>query len=311
MEKKGEGNKPPLFLKDLGRLRREGLARKIVVGGNYNGLVVEEDLGVVGKRRLWKVRCPCGKIKPPMRGDSILKSKGKCMCSMTKEGYLDLSGKVFNKLEVLSLSEIKDNHSFWNVLCECGREYISRRDSLQRNVDGCGRHIRPHVHNGNGTTTVDVSTDKHPEVYTLVNTEDFYKYMTQAGWWAITYKEGGDTYVQGSYQGVQCSIHQLITGSNLKKGGVTDHINGNTLDNRRHNLRATDIQGNSKNRRVPSNNTSGYQGISSLPNGKYRAYITVDGVQIGLGTHTDLSSAISARKEALQKYGFHKNHDRK
>lgn len=286
------------------------MAEKIIIGRTYNGLIVEEDLGVVNKRRLWKVRCPCGEIKTPMRSDSILKSKGKCMCSMTRDGYLDLTGKTFNKLEVLSLSEIKGRHSFWNVVCVCGREYVSRRDSLQRNIDGCGRHIRPHIHNPDGTTTVDISTDKHKDVYTVVDTEDFERFMTQSGWWAITYKEGKDIYAQGIYNGVQYGLQQLITGSYLNKGRIADHISGDTLDNRRCNLRSTDSRGNSKNRRVPSNNTSGYQGISLLSNGKYRAYVTVEGVQIGLGTHTELDSAIAARKAGTKKYGFHKNHDR-
>lgn len=287
------------------------MSKKIIIGGNYNGLIVEEYLGVINGRGLWKVRCPCGEIKSPMRSDNILKSKAKCMCSMTKEGYLDLTGKTFNKLKVVSLSEIKERHSFWNVICVCGREYVSRRDSLQINVDGCGRHIRPHVHNPDGTTTVDISTDKHKNVYTLVDTDDFEKFMTQSGWWAITYKEGRDIYAQGTYNGVQYGLQQLISGSYLNKGSIADHISGDTLDNRSCNLRCTDHKGNAKNRRVPSNNTSGYQGISMLPNGKYRAYVTVDGLQIGLGTYDEINLAIAARKCGTQRYGFHKNHDRK
>lgn len=283
----------------------------IKIGSNYNGLVVEKYIGVENKRHLWQVRCSCGELKAPMRKDSILKSKGKCICSKTPEGYLDLTGKVFNKLSVKSLAYIKKQHSHWNVVCQCGREYVARRDSLQINIDGCGRHIRPHNHNEDGTTTVDISTDRHPEVFTVVDTEDFYTYMQDAGWWALRYQEDGDIYVQGIYAKQQWCVHQLISGSNLIEGAVTDHINGKTLDNRRSNLRVTDIKGNSKNRRVASNNTSGYQGISELPNGKYRAYVTSDGVQISLGTYENIGDAKEARKEGLVLYDFHENHDRK
>ncbi len=285
-------------------------SKDIVVGETYNGLLIQKYLGVTNKRHLWEVRCSCGRVKPPMRKDSILKSKGKCLCKKTPEGFMDLSGKVFNKLRVVSLSHTSKGQSHWNVVCDCGRCYTSRRDSLQRNIDGCGRHIRPHQHLDNNITVVDVSTETHPNTFTKVNTDKFYEYMCEGGWWAVSYA-GEDAYVQGSYNKTPCCIHQLISGSFWEEDVVTDHINGDTLDNTTENLRITDKQGNAKNRKVPKNNTSGYQGISELPNGKYRAYVTVNDIQKGLGTYLNIEDAIKARGSGLKFYGFHENHDRK
>lgn len=286
------------------------MCKDICIGHTYNGLTVERYLGVINKRSLWEVRCHCGELKSPMRKDNILKSKGKCVCRKTEEGYFDLTGQKFNKLEVISLDKIDNKRSYWNVRCDCGRVYSTRGDVLKKNKDGCGRHIRPHVYNGDGTVTVDVSTSTHKNVHTLVDEEDFYEYMRDTGWWALKHPESSDYYVQGFYKGKQCCIHQLISGSYFIEDGVTDHISGNTLDNRKCNLRITDMQGNAKNRRVPRNNSSGYQGISELANGKFRTYVTVDGIQKFLGTYENIEDAIEARKHGLNIYDFHENHDR-
>jgi len=59
----------------------------------------------------------------------------------------------------------------------------------------------------------------------------------------------------------QILLHHLI----LKppSGLVIDHINGNVLDNRRANLRITDVSGNNFNKtRLQKNNTSGHRGVS-------------------------------------------------
>jgi hypothetical protein len=50
------------------------------------------------------------------------------------------------------------------------------------------------------------------------------------------------------------------------------------------------------------NSTTGTTGVSKTRNGKYRAYIMVDRKQISLGTFADIEDAISARKEAEQRY---------
>lgn len=45
-------------------------------------------------------------------------------------------------------------------------------------------------------------------------------------------------------------------------GPRPDHVNGNGLDNRRHNLRLASIQQNCCNKGVSSNNTSGFVGVT-------------------------------------------------
>ena len=88
-----------------------------------------------------------------------------------------------------------------------------------------------------------------------------------------------------------------------------DHINGDKLDNRIKNLRDVDQKENTKNRRKSKNNTSGFVGVFlDKDSGKWRARLSVDYKVIYLGSFTDKSDAITARKNANIKYGFHENH---
>jgi len=90
-----------------------------------------------------------------------------------------------------------------------------------------------------------------------------------------------------------------------------DHINGDPLDNRVENLRMVDYKANNQNLAVYRNNTSGYMGVERLPNGKYRARITVDGKRIHLGMYFTKEAAAEARQLAEKQYGFHPDHGKR
>lgn len=63
-----------------------------------------------------------------------------------------------------------------------------------------------------------------------------------------------------------------------------DHINGDTLDNRRCNLRYATNQQNQANSKLKSNNTSGYKGVTWDPvNKKWVAQIMFNRKNIKLG----------------------------
>lgn len=64
-------------------------------------------------------------------------------------------------------------------------------------------------------------------------------------------------------------LHQFLTGYPL-----TDHVNGNGLDNRRTNLRDATTGENNCNSRLRSNNTTGFKGVSwHKGRRKWRSYI--------------------------------------
>ena len=74
-------------------------------------------------------------------------------------------------------------------------------------------------------------------------------------------------------------MHRLIMGVTDPKIQV-DHLDGNTLDNRKSNLKVTDNRGNSMNKRMQKRNRSGCNGIDQRMGGgnkRYRARYTIDG----------------------------------
>lgn len=88
-----------------------------------------------------------------------------------------------------------------------------------------------------------------------------------------------------------------------------DHINHDRLDNRWGNLRTASILLNNKNLSMSKTNTSGFTGVSFVKRiSKWRAYIKINYKNIHLGYFTELSDAVTVRKQAEIKHGFHVNH---
>lgn len=99
-------------------------------------------------------------------------------------------------------------------------------------------------------------------------------------------------------------LHQLICGK-APKGFHTDHINRNTLDNRRSNLRVVSGSHNVQNSRLSTTNTSGYRGVSWFKRYEvWEAYISQHGKRMWLGYYDDIDDAARAyNKAARELYG--------
>jgi len=126
----------------------------------------------------------------------------------------------------------------------------------------------------------------------------------------ITHKDG---YLLGSIFKRKYQAHRVIWA--MAHGswpvGTIDHKNGIRSDNRLVNLRDVSVQVNNRNAHIRTDNTSGVCGVSwSNDRMKWRATISVSGKTISLGRFDLIDDAITARKIASEKFGFHKNHGR-
>lgn len=98
-------------------------------------------------------------------------------------------------------------------------------------------------------------------------------------------------------------LHRLVAGA--EKGQKVDHINGNTLDNRKENLRIVDHTVNMQNTRKRKNATSRHKGVCWSPQrNAWRARLYSHRVTKELGYFKNESDAAKAYNDALDKYGI-------
>lgn len=84
-----------------------------------------------------------------------------------------------------------------------------------------------------------------------------------------------------------------------------DHINGNRSDNRKCNLRQANFAQNAQNRRLTTNNKTGYKGVSKSKN-RYRATISYNKKFKHLGYFDTIEEAAKVYEKACEK--FHKEY---
>jgi hypothetical protein len=92
-----------------------------------------------------------------------------------------------------------------------------------------------------------------------VSAEDF-DYLNQFRWYCNHgYALRHPKMINGIRKG-KIMMHSVVNGT--PEGMYTDHINGDTLDNRRENLRSVTPQQNSMNSRSPIHNKTGKRGVA-------------------------------------------------
>lgn len=129
--------------------------------------------------------------------------------------------------------------------------------------------------------------------FAIVDDADF-EYLSQWKWYVTSHGYARNSSSPAKY------MHTIV--NETPEGKITDHINRNTLDNRRCNLRTADKRVNSINRGVQKNNTSGHRGVSWMPRlKKWEVYIWDFQKKIGLGYFSNIKEAVSVRKHAEKK----------
>jgi hypothetical protein len=120
----------------------------------------------------------------------------------------------------------------------------------------------------------------------LVDAAD-YEWLMRWKWFAVYSKITRTFYAvrrdRVNGRRVIVAMHRAVLGLTAEDKRRGDHRNHDTLDNRRDNLRpASGIQ-SASNRRMRSDNRSGFKGVHAAGPGRFRATIVSNGTRIHLG----------------------------
>lgn len=136
--------------------------------------------------------------------------------------------------------------------------------------------------------------------FAIVNDEDYdnlirYKWHTHNRGYVRRNERKNGKY----YRNILMS--RVIAGA--KEGEQVDHINHDTLDNRRCNLRIASPSENQGNKLKLKNNTSGFKGVSwHKASNRWSAHIGFRGKQYHLGVFYDKKKAAQAYNKSAIKY---------
>lgn len=132
-----------------------------------------------------------------------------------------------------------------------------------------------------------------------------YEWLSAFKWCALKRKSGGFDAVRGIPKGRGRWTHLRMSRALLPGTLNVDHVNRNSLDNQRHNLRPATHSQNAANRGLDIDNSSGFKGVWwRKDRNKWLASIRVQGRRYILGLFSDVKeAAVAYDKAAREKFG--------
>lgn len=139
-------------------------------------------------------------------------------------------------------------------------------------------------------------------LFALVNDSDF-EWLNQWKWCAFVGRGGKYYAVRSTPRPNRKTIYMHVFIADTSGGKKTDHKNGDTLDNRRRNLRACENKQNLWNSGRRKDNTSGFKGVSWNSKAEaWEARIRVHPMRLHLGFFPMPDLAAKAYQIAARKY---------
>ena len=193
------------------------------------------------------------------------------------------------------------------TICEtCGKEFYKKPWNLRhtRHNYCCYKcftvscYKQNIFYDGDGFLYMEISSPKHGVFKVKIDYEDKEKVNNYK--WVVSIHKGGVFYIMARDKatGRNVQLHRLITGcpSNL----TVDHINHDTLDNRKENLKVCTHSENNLNKGLHPYNKTGYKNICRGKRKPFRVAVTRNRKQLCSKEFNSLSEAIEYRDNFLK-----------
>lgn len=277
---------------------------KDLSGEKFGKLTVIKRAPNRNNRTMWLCECECG--NKTVVGGAMLKSGNtkSCGCLKNNHKYENIVGNKYGKLTVVSFSHMAPGYNaMWNCRCECGGSCVVAAKNLKSGKQescGCSRS------NKRKSTEI-IRRDGYCIGITNSGTEFMFDEDDIDIVSCRTWYLGLNGYVSSKTTKESVALHRLVLGlsdgAEDERGKIlVDHINGNTLDNRKQNLRTCSYKENAMNKNAASSNT-GVVGVSYIQSEDvYIASLYKDGEAKLYSRHKNIDDAIYARVEAERRY---------
>lgn len=271
------------------RKNEGGYMQKAELIGERFGMltVIEKTKETQDRYALWRCKCDCGgeiyaNTKRLKRGTIT-----NCGCipkNTVGKGSIaeDLSGQVFGSLTVLERAENRNGRVAWKCRCKCGNEkVVSAHELKKKTTQYCGTSC---------------TCKQYPFVDLKGFTSGFLRVLEKTDqrdkkgsiiWRCICLRCGKECFYSAdalvNHRNVSCGCYreEVIAPNIVEKLRFVD---GTCVDLLKYRKKRCD-------------NTSGFRGVSRMPNGRYRAHIGFKGKRYYIGTYSTFDEAVQHRLE--------------
>ena len=247
--------------------------------------VLELDRNKIGNsgQKYWICKCECGNIRS-VSGVSLRNGRSTSCGCVNKS---DISNKIIGKLTVIKRDDEKSRlsgRSYWICKCECGNITSISYDSLiYGNCNSCGclkreltsklkskyNEVLLYYEFGYGIGFFNSSSD-----FFIFDIEDLD--IIHSRCWCLDGKGYVTSHIKTNSNIHEKMMHRVIMSKYYDISGVLiDHINHNTLDNRKCNLRICNKSENNLNK-ISSGSNTGYRNIYYRYDGFYEVQFCID-----------------------------------
>lgn len=280
---------------------------EVEVGRDLKGFIVK-DIETHHKIPVCVLECKdCGKIKTIGKYSFALSTNIKCSCKNKYNYDIEIGGK-YDSYTVIKLLDGKYGKCSTKYLCEC-------KCGLQNTLKAfelAGSSHKACIYCSNRKSAIYEEKEEWIEIVcfngerALIDKEDLDK-VKDRSWYVsntghVLSRRRKTEYKEGRSQKTPILIHRVIMSP--PDDMLVDHINHNTLDNRKSNLRICTSKGNNRNLSLNSSNTSGFKGVYENKAGRWASQIKIRPKTIYLGQSPDIKeSAIAYDKAAIKYFG--------